>query len=175
MSFGAPNEQRRAVQGALVLVVGVRILVSLIAWALGAPPVSDDDFARLTIAQGFALAPSWDPSGTSWLPAPFWLQGSVLALFGRDPFVAQGMAVATSGVSAALLFVAAGWLGASRRAALAVGLGSSFLPHVVWFGLATIPDGYTAALVVLAVASAEGPPSRRAWGAAALGRATLCG
>jgi hypothetical protein len=34
--------------------------------------VSDDDYARVVIAQRLSLA--LDPSGTSWLPFPFWLR-----------------------------------------------------------------------------------------------------
>src|SRR5438045_7803076 len=50
--------------------------------------LSDDDFSRVVIAERFAVAPSLDPSGTSWLPLPFWLTGSAMAAFGRTLYVA---------------------------------------------------------------------------------------
>ena len=40
--------------------------------------VSDDDYARVVIAEQWAHAPKLDPSGTSWLPLPLWLNGSAM-------------------------------------------------------------------------------------------------
>ena len=53
--------------------------------ALGFDHISDDDFARVTIAQTFASHPKVDPSGTSWLPFPFWAMGAAMLLFGFPP------------------------------------------------------------------------------------------
>ena len=61
----------------------------MLVLALGFDHVSDDDYARVTIAQSFAHAPRLDPSGTSWLPFPFWALGSVMAVFGRSLEVAR--------------------------------------------------------------------------------------
>ena len=56
------------------------------AWVLsrGFSHVSDDDYARVAIAELFAHAPTLDPSGTSWLPFPFWLTGAAMMAFGRS-------------------------------------------------------------------------------------------
>lgn len=157
-----------------LLVAALRVAICVAAIFLGAPAVSDDDFARITIAQQFALTPSFDPSGTSWLPAPFWLQGGLFMVFGRDPLVAQVAHVVLSGLSAWAVLVAARWLGVSRTGAMFAALGSSLLPHVVWFGLATVPSGYTAALSLIAIASVVMGGWARWAGAAALLVATLC-
>ena len=43
---------------------------------LGFSHVSDDDYARVVIAERFAHAPHLDPSATSWLAATaFWMRG----------------------------------------------------------------------------------------------------
>ena len=49
----------KAAVGAAVLIGGFRA-------------VSDDDFARVVLAQQWAAHPTLDPTGTSWLPVPFW-------------------------------------------------------------------------------------------------------
>ncbi|MEO8796345.1 MAG: hypothetical protein ABI551_00540, partial [Polyangiaceae bacterium] len=66
------------------LVFVVKLAVSFWVLRLGFSHVSDDDYARAVISEQFAHAPSLDPSGTSWLPFPFWLTGSVMMVFGRS-------------------------------------------------------------------------------------------
>ena len=56
--------------------------------------LSDDDYARISIAQGFAREPHFDPSGTSWLPAPFWAYGAAFRAFGTGLSVARAWASA---------------------------------------------------------------------------------
>lgn len=152
-----------------------RALANVVLWRTGFTAISDDDFARVVIAQGFAQAPSWDPSGTSWLPLPFWLTGSTLWLFGTSLAVAKGCAFVSSLCSSALVFLAARWLGLALAPAFYGSLAATLLPHALWLGLATVPEGYTAALCVLALASLNCfTVFHRGLGAAALCAATLC-
>src|SRR5215204_3578287 len=77
-----------------LIVAAAKIAVSAAVLAQGFRALSDDDYARIVIAQRFAAQPSLDPSGTSWLPFPFWVHGSMMALFGREPSVARATAIA---------------------------------------------------------------------------------
>jgi hypothetical protein len=56
----------RAWVAAVAAVVLARLVVSTAVVAAGVRAISDDDFARVTIAQRFAAAPTLDPSGTCW-------------------------------------------------------------------------------------------------------------
>lgn len=155
--------------------VALRALATGVAVALGFFAVSDDDFARVVIAQSFAEAPRWDPSGTSWLPLPFWLNGALMALFGPHFWVARGFAIACSLASVAAVYQASLWFGLDRRSAWLAALVSSVLPHAVWLGYATVPEGLAAALCLLGVASTAQPELRLRWlGAGCLAAATLC-
>lgn len=113
--------------------------------------VSDDDFARVLIAQAFSHAPSWDPSGTSWLPFPFFLHGGAMFVFGPHLEVAQAVAVLTSGIGACLLFVAARWLGLSPAWASLCAASSALLPATWIFTAATVPEYFTACLATSAL------------------------
>jgi hypothetical protein len=134
--------------------------------------VSDDDFARIVIAQRFAEAPHLDPSGTSWLPLPFWLYGTAFRLFGGSLAVAQGVAVCL-GVGAALLLLRAAYLlGAGRAGALIGALLAALFPWSVYLGAAAVPEVPTAALCVFGVATLAVDTWReRAFGAVALAAA----
>ncbi len=68
---------RRALHPALVdvvVLVALKALMGAFVRRCGFEQVSDDDYARTVIAQLFAHSPRWDPSGTSWLPLPFWIR-----------------------------------------------------------------------------------------------------
>ncbi|HEX3855498.1 MAG TPA: hypothetical protein VHW01_31260, partial [Polyangiaceae bacterium] len=54
----------------LALLLAARGIACVLAWDNGFRALSDDDYARISIAQRFAHTPHIDPSGTSWLPAP---------------------------------------------------------------------------------------------------------
>ena len=84
--------RRERAWDALVLMVAK---LALGAWVLrqGFTHVSDDDYARTVIAEQFAHAPRLDPSATSWLPLPFWLEGSAMGVGGRTLEVARAVAV----------------------------------------------------------------------------------
>jgi hypothetical protein len=152
-----------------LLVGAAKLVTSALVLATGFRAVSDDDYARLVIAQRFAEMPSLDPSGTSWLPVPFWTYGSVVALFGTSLGVARATALVLGVFSTLSVLVAARWLGATRTGALAAALVASLLPWSAWLGAATLPEAPTAGLVVLGMASLSSSTlHRRAPGAAAL-------
>jgi hypothetical protein len=144
------------------------------AWVLhqGFSHVSDDDYARTVIAEQFAHAPRLDPSGTSWLPAPFWLEGTAMLLGGRTLAVARGVAVALGAASVAAPYLAMRVAGMRRLVAIAATAVAMALPWNAWLGVATVPEGWSGALVAAAVI-AMGRPGARPWAAAALLAASL--
>ena len=95
--------------------------------------VSDDDYARTVIAQTFAHAPQLDPSGTSWLPLPFWLDGAVMMVVGRSLAVARAIAFAL-GASSPLVCTPACGRCASRVWALVLARPSDADPVEHWLG-----------------------------------------
>lgn len=173
-----------------VLLIGVRLLLSGLVWWSGFRAISDDDYARVVIAQQFAAAPTLDPSGTSWLPFPFWLQGGAMLLFGPQLHTAIGVACASGVASTLLVWFAARLLGLARGPAFIAATLASTTAYSVWLGVATVPELLTAGLVVVGAASLAVPaqqlarrgPTRlldpavltaRDWGAVALCCATL--
>lgn len=147
------------------------------AWVAvnGFVAISDDDYARTVIAQQFSFEPKWDPSGSSWLPFPFWLTGLLMRGLGPHIAVAQAAACALSLLSAASVYLAARWLELPKLAALLGACGAALLPHAVWLGYATVPDGYSAALALLALASTTRREiGIRALGATLISAAALC-
>ena len=96
-------------------------------------------------------------SGTSWLPAPFWVYGSVFSLFGGGLGVARTTALVLAVFSVLCVWLAARWLGADRRGALVAGLVACALPWSMWVGAAALPEAPTAGLLVLAMASLSRP------------------
>ena len=163
---------REAARDAL-LVAALKIAVSAAVLAQGFRALSDDDYARVVIAQRFVADPSFDPSGTSWLPFPFWVYGSVMALLGREPGVARATAIGLGVLGALLVWVAARWLGAPRRGALLGALLACAFPYSAWLGAATVPEAFAAALVVFGGAALSLPGARRVLGALALCAACL--
>ncbi len=153
------------------LLFGVALL-AVRSWGFLA--VSDDDYSRVVIAQQFAQHPQLDPSGTSWLPFPFWVTGGAMLLFGGTLAVATTTTWILSVLCSALLV----WLGlqlrwtvqASVSASLAVCLSTSSL----WLGNATVPEFSTAALCTVGALSLLSAPhsSLRLVGASSLFLAT---
>ena len=137
----------------VAIVAAVKLGVSMLVLACGFRAISDDDFARVVISQSFAHAPRLDPSGTSWLPLPFWLQGGIMSIAGRSLGVARATALMLGVVSAVLVYVAARWLHVSSAGALVGSLLGCAIPHAAWLGVATVPDGPVAALILLGAAS----------------------
>jgi hypothetical protein len=162
---------RRADLGVVVL---VKALACALALVVGFRAVSDDDFARVTIAQAFAHSPAFDASGTSWLPFPFWLTGSAMLALGRSLLVARLVAFALGLASAALVGYAAYRLTDDRKGALLGAVLAAIFPWSVRLGVATVPELLTAAFAVFALASLVGfSAEHRLWGGLSLFCATL--
>ncbi len=159
----------------LGLVALVKTLAVAIVLASGFRAVSDDDFARVVIAQDFALSPKLDPTGTSWLPFPFWITGAAMLGAGRTLLVARICAFVLGLLSAVLVALAAERLSKHRHAALLGALLAAVFPWSARLGIATVPELPTAALALFAMASLVGPPHPRArlFGGLALLGATL--
>ncbi|APR82142.1 Hypothetical protein A7982_07491 [Minicystis rosea] len=147
--------------------------------ATGFHAVSDDDFARVVIAEQWARAPRWDASGTSWLPFPFWIMGTAMAAFGRSVATARGTALALAVVAALLVYISSKWLGEDRGPATFGALVAAVFPWSARLGVATVPELPTAALTLLGMAALGGAAlgrdreTRLLWGGAALGAAAL--
>lgn len=164
----------RAVRHALSIALA-RALISIACLWSGFRAVSDDDYARVVIAARFAQHPSLDPSGTSWLPLPFWLYGVPMALFGDSLLIARAVAVLLGAASAVLVWSAGKVLGFSERAALWGALGAALLPYGAWLSAATVPEAPTAALVLLgSVSLVRQEAQQRISGGLALGAACFC-
>ncbi|MFO0549215.1 MAG: hypothetical protein U0271_12560 [Polyangiaceae bacterium] len=178
---------RRATDAALV--GAVKLLASGLLVAVGFEGVSDDDYARVVIAQNFAHAPSLDPSGTSWLPLPFWVHGASMMLFGTSLGVARAVGVVLGVLSSVLVWLAASWMmealgpSAGSRAVSPSALArtgailAAISPWSLRLGAAVVPELLSAACSLLAAASlvpsAERAGERRLAGAVALFVASL--
>lgn len=143
--------------------------LALGAWVLhaGFTHVSDDDYARTAIAEQFAHTPRLDPSGTSWLPAPFWIEGLAMMALGRSLASARAVAMILGAASVAPPYLAMRVAGMKRAAAIASTAVAMTLPWDVWLGVATVPEGWAGALVA-AAAIAMPVEKARPWAAAAL-------
>ena len=163
--------ERGDVAAALGLLV-FKLAVSAWVLHLGFSHVSDDDYARVTIAQAFAHAPRLDPSGTSWLPFPFWLNGLAMMGLGRTLAVARGVAIATGVFGAWLVYGSLRASGVTRPVSwVSVALAMT-APWSAWLGVATVPEALTACLLVAGALSLN-VRRHHGWGAAALLVASL--
>jgi hypothetical protein len=159
----------------IALVALTRALVSASCLSSGFRAVSDDDYSRVVIAARFAAAPSPDPSGTSWLPLPFWLYGVPMAIFGDSLMVARVVAFVLGVASALLVWGAALVLGLTPVTALLAALGAALLPYGAWLSVATVPEAPCAALILFGVVSLARSEGRlRLAGSFALGAACFC-
>jgi hypothetical protein len=158
-----------------LLVLGARAAASAAVLTTGFRAVSDDDYARVVLAQGFAAAPRLDPTGTSWLPFPFWVTGACMRLSSTTTlFAARVVAVLLGLASSLLLLAAARLLVRDCKAALVGALVASVFPWSARLGVATVPELPTAALSVFGLASLASSCGRtRVAGAVALFAATL--
>ncbi len=155
-------------------IAALRAALSICLLIAGFRAVSDDDFARVVIAQQWAHSPTLDPSGTSWLPFPFWLNGAVMWLFGPSLFFAQLVAVLLGIVSACLITISAHQVIRDRKASLLVGGLSVVMGWPAWLGVSTVPELLTASFSLVGAASLTSHRERdRFWGALALLFATL--
>ncbi len=133
--------------------VALKLVVSGVLLGSGFHGVSDDDFARVVIAQGFAREPQLDPSGTSWLPLPFWITGLAMRLFGGTVGVAVAVAVLLGAASVVLVHRAALALTKRSDAALWSALLVAILPWSARLGASAVPELPTAACSLFAIAS----------------------
>lgn len=161
-----------------VLVAVAHAAACLVVVALGFDHVSDDDYARVTLAQSFAHAPKLDPSGTSWLPFPFWALGSVMIVAGRSLATARVASIAFASLAAGALYAALRATGSTRgRAMLAVAF-ATMSPWSLWLGAATVPESFTASLTAAAAialgANANANVSARTRVVFALGLLAAC-
>jgi len=158
----------------LSLLAVLKLAVSGAVLATGFRAVSDDDFARVVLAQRWAADPTWDPTGTSWLPLPFWSYGAAMKAFGTSVGVARATAVLLGVVAVGLVYAAGRmWLPDRRDARLGAAL-CAILPWSAYLGVATVPELPTAALTVFGVATLAAPARLRLWGGLALSAACLC-
>ena len=156
----------------LLALCALKLAVGLWVLSRGFTHVSDDDYSRAVIAEQFAHAPHLDPSGTSWLPVPFWIEGAAMAAFGRTLAVSRAVAVILGTMSVAAPYAALRCAGTARSAAL-VAVGAAILvPWNVWLGVATVPEAWVGA-VVAAAAIGMREPRARPWAAAGLLVASL--
>jgi hypothetical protein len=117
----------------------------------GPVAISDDDYARVVIAQEWALHPRLDPTGTSWLPWPFFVIGGAMFVLGTSLEVARGVQVLLALAAAAALYFGARRLGHQRwPAALSAGLAAS-LPSAARLAPATVPEYPTAACIAFSL------------------------
>ncbi|WP_394827030.1 hypothetical protein [Pendulispora albinea] len=171
---GAGDEALRARGGWLrgggvdaVVVFALKVGFGVWLVARGLSHISDDDFARTVIAEQFAHAPRLDPSGTSWLPFPFWVTGGAMMAFGRSLDVARAVALGMSGVGAVLAHRALRAAGVGRIAAMAGIALAMASPWNAWLGATTVPEGFTGAFVAATAIGAQacgaGAAGRRCW------------
>ena len=163
---------------ALDAIVLMAIKVALGAWVLhsGFTHLSDDDYARTVIAEQYAHSPKLDPSGTSWLPLPFWICGLVMIVAGRTLGVARAVALGLGAAAVALPYVAMRAVGAKRHVAIATTGIAMALPYDAWLGVATVPEGWVgpvAAAALIVSGSGRASAGARAWAAVALLAASL--
>jgi hypothetical protein len=144
-SFGSTAALDAAILIALKLLLGAYVLF------VGFSHVSDDDYARTVIAQQFARAPRLDPSATSWLPLPFWIEGAVMALAGRTLAVARTVGVVLGAASVVVPYLAWRAAGMQRVPAFAATAVAMALPWNAWLGVATVPESWSAAFLAASV------------------------
>ena len=135
----------------VALLGAVKLAIDACILHAGFTHVSDDDYARSVIAEQFARSPQFDPSGTSWLPLPFWITGAVMSAAGRSLSVARAVATTLAALGVAAPYVAMRVAHVPRAAACAATAIGMALPWNAWLGVATVPEGWTGALLAAAV------------------------
>lgn len=148
MTTEAPRRRAEAYEIAIVCLARSALVgATLVA---GFRAISDDDYARTVIAERLVAEPRLDPSGTSWLPAPFHLLGAAMAIFGRTLLVARVASVALAIGAGALVHLALVRHGVPRRARLVAMGALSLLPWTLYTTAATVPEALTASAVAAA-------------------------
>ncbi|MCU0685892.1 MAG: glycosyltransferase family 39 protein, partial [Polyangiaceae bacterium] len=150
---------RHAWRWALLSALGYLVAASIVL-ALGFEAISDDDYARALLAQRFARAPRLDPSGSSWLPFPFWVMGSLMRGFGPTLAVARASALVWAVASGLLLWAAGRRAGLSPAAATLGALAPLSAPAIAPLAAAHVPELPTAALATYGIMTACFGPRR---------------
>jgi hypothetical protein len=150
------------------LCAALKALATAFVLLSGFSAISDDDYARVVIAERLATSPTLDPSGTSWLPFPFYAYGVALRLFGGSLWVARGVACISGVASVLLVLAAARVLGLRRPSSLVAAAAAGLLPYSLYLGAATVPEAFTAGLMVFAAATLTAGEELRLLGALAL-------
>lgn len=158
MTFVPPERLRSDLVAAFSLLV-LQGLVALWVRSTGFLAISDDDYARVVIAQKFVEAPTWDPSGTSWLPLPFLLMGATMKLFSASLEVARTFTLVCSCAGTLLLYAAGRRWGTGSALSFAGAATCALLPNSAFLSVATVPEYLTATLVVFGLTSLARPES----------------
>jgi hypothetical protein len=165
--------------GPLALLGAAALYVVWVAQQHGPLALSDDDYARLAIALDAARTPRLDPSGTSWLPAPFWLYGFVLRSApsaGAAPIdVARTVPFALACIGTWLVYAGARSIGLTRCPAALGALAGLGVHSVAQLAGLCVPEHPAAALCTFALLARFG--RRRELGALAsiaIAIASLC-
>jgi len=162
-SSGAPA---RTLEGRVPLAVDIAVVVLLRLGASlwlrnkGFSHVSDDDYARVVTSQLFAHEPKLDPTGTSWLPFPFWVTGSAMRAFGRSLEVAGVVGFVLGALASVPPHLAALAVGCGRRTVLGAMLFASFIPWNAWLAGSVVPESWTHGLIAAAVLGCGVPRAR---------------
>lgn len=136
--------------------------------------ISDDDYARIVLAQQWASQPQLDPTQSSWLPLPFWIYGSVMRVFAPTLGCARITAFALGILATVAIYFAARNLCSKQASLIAAGL-AAVLPWSARLGVSAVPELPTAALCLFGISSlCVDKAKTRLLGATALGAACLC-
>jgi hypothetical protein len=144
----------------VALALAIKAAIGACVLHAGFTHVSDDDYARVVIAETFAHAPKLDPSGTSWLPFPFWLTGLAMSAFGRTLDVASVVAFIVGAVSVAAPYLAMRAVGCKRFTAWIAVAVAMATPWNAWLGVATVPEAMTACLIAAGAIAVTAPRAR---------------
>ena len=148
---------RQARRRTLVVLALARIYASAVVARAGLWALSDDDYARVTIAQRFAQHAQLDPSGTSWLPFPFWVVGAAMKILDPSLEVARLVTTMLAIASTWLLFAAGRIWGLGEKQATVAALAASVVPAAAVLGSMTVPEFPTAALAAFALIAVSSP------------------
>jgi len=143
----------------------LQLTICFWVWLRGPAAISDDDYARVVIAQAWAQHPRVDPTGTSWLPFPFYVTGAAMFVLGTSLDVAREVQVLLALVSSLVIYLGARRLGHERwLAAVSAGLAAA-LPNLARVAPATVPEYPTAACLAFGLLCLVGKKDReeRVW------------
>jgi hypothetical protein len=167
-SWNAPRDRGATIALDAFVLVAAKLALGAYALRSGFTHLSDDDYARTVIAEQFAHAPKLDPSGTSWLPFPFWICGFTMMVAGRSLDVARAVALGLGAAAVVAPYLALRAVGTERMVAIATCAIAMALPYSVWLGVATVPEGWVGPVTAAAliVGACDRTSSRERAGAA---------